>query len=70
LVSRIGVVDVHVEEGWEQVALAGARHHDQRVTDADLRWAVRSITPLAPKTTWRKSTCAAMSLKTMRGVTE
>jgi hypothetical protein len=33
---RIGVVDVHVQEGREQVALAGPRLHDQRVTDVEL----------------------------------
>ena len=37
-VDVVGVVDVNVEESWEQLTVTGRAHHDKRVTDAHLSW--------------------------------
>jgi hypothetical protein len=34
VIRRVGIVDVDVEERWEQFTLACRRDHDERVTDA------------------------------------
>jgi hypothetical protein len=36
----MSVIDIDVEKGGEQFALAGRRHHHERVTDADFGGAV------------------------------
>ena len=68
-VGRVGIVDVHVEEGREQIALRSA-HLIDRVTDVDLGRTLGLDRTVASNTARRKSTCAATSLATIRGVTE
>ena len=70
LERRIGIGDVHVEEGREGLPLASGREHDARVADGRSRWG-----DLPRRRRWRRTphgrswTAAATSPVTMRGVT-
>lgn len=40
VIDAVGILDVDVEERWEQLALASRCDHDKRVTYANFGWAI------------------------------